>query len=192
MRLLADENDGRRPTACPSAAASAPHKVCQKANDRARAAVGCMGGLGGLATQAHLLPACAYHTGTQSRRHHAPPSAPRPAHDQAEHNGHSARRAVEPRRHNEHQHDDLGTTGAHIRDRRTEPKTGCRPRCPSRPTGWASVAASRPNERSCKNCHERQNSHDLGAERSTACPCWTVAMFRHSSRIERKAQSTAT
>jgi len=141
MRLLADENDGRRPTACPSAAASAPHKVCQIANDRARAAVGCMGGLGGLATQAHLLPACAYHTGTQSRRHHAPPSAPRPAHDQAEHNGHSARRAVEPRRHNEHQHDDLGTTGAHIRDRRTEPKTGCRPRCPSRPTGWHSAAA---------------------------------------------------
>jgi hypothetical protein len=34
------------PTSCPSAAASAPHKLYQKANDLAREAVGCMGGLG--------------------------------------------------------------------------------------------------------------------------------------------------
>src|SRR5262249_51782749 len=37
--------DGRRPTSCPSAAAR--RNDCQNANDLVRAAVGCMGGLGG-------------------------------------------------------------------------------------------------------------------------------------------------
>jgi hypothetical protein len=43
--------------------------VYQKPNDLAREAVGWNGGLGALANNARLLPACAYHTGTQSRVH---------------------------------------------------------------------------------------------------------------------------
>jgi hypothetical protein len=45
---------------------------CQNTNDLVRAAVGCNGGLGGLAIDARLLPACAHHTGTKSRLHNEP------------------------------------------------------------------------------------------------------------------------
>jgi hypothetical protein len=41
-------------------------------------------------------------------------------------------------------------------------------------TGWASVAAPRPTSTAFRMDSKRQKSRDLGAERSTACPCWAV------------------
>ena len=50
-----------------SAAASASQQRCQKANDRARAAVGCNDGFGGLAAVVRVLPADAPHPGSEPR-----------------------------------------------------------------------------------------------------------------------------
>ena len=76
-----------------SAAASASQQRCQKANDLARAAVGCNDGFGGLAAVARLLRVCAplrhgttRHDGrsvgatsrTQSRRHDGRSAEPHP------------------------------------------------------------------------------------------------------------------
>jgi hypothetical protein len=70
-------------TGCRSAAASAPQKVCQKANDLARAAVGWNGVFGAPASVVRVPTACADHTCTRSRLHNQPRSESRPAHDHA-------------------------------------------------------------------------------------------------------------
>ena len=54
-------------------------KRCQKTNDLAREAVGCIGVFGDPARRSGLAPACADHTGTAPRRQNEPQSEPRPS-----------------------------------------------------------------------------------------------------------------
>ena len=102
----------------------ARRKICQNATDLVREAVGWNGGLGELANDARLLPACPHHAGTQSRLHNGRSMESPQAHDHAEHNGQSAPRAIEPRLHNGHRHDEHRHNGrphprsAHVIEKR--------------------------------------------------------------------------
>jgi hypothetical protein len=153
-----------RPTLCRSAAASAAQHVPKYQRSCARSGQ-LQRRVGRLATHACLLPAYVYHTGTESRRHNGRLGEPPHARDHTWHNEQSAQRAIEPRQHNEHWHDEPGTTSV-PESRPTSPsKKVCRPRCHSRPTGCRSAAASARHTITSKRTISR-------AKRSAGTACW--------------------
>jgi hypothetical protein len=136
------------PTACPSAAASAPQKLPKNQRSRARS-----GRLHGRVRQAgssfrsaarmtvsHLHGTTRHtgrslephpaqnHTSTTDRQKRSP--CPKRAVCTGGHNERSAPRAFIPRQHHEHWHDASGTTGTRHSDE-LYTKTGLRPHCPA-------------------------------------------------------------
>jgi hypothetical protein len=150
----------RRPTGCPSAAASALQQLSKYQRSCARS-----GRLHGRVRHAGpsfrvatrmtvpLRHGTTWHNGRSAESHpahdhamhHGPVSEPRPAEDHVAHNGRAAqraflprlhhgraaRRAVVPRRHHGHWHAGAGTTGVWDRNRLIHPKADCHPRSPA-------------------------------------------------------------
>jgi hypothetical protein len=155
---------GRR-TACPSAAASAPQKVCQKANDLAREAVGCMGVFGTLVARSAQPPACVYHAGTQSPGttgvylNHTPHAITL---------GTTRKQHHEPSYHGRHNGRPHAGAWHHGRSRIATDsynKNGLAPTLPQRPNGLAFSCRERAGTSFQKGTISR-------AKRSTATPGW--------------------
>ena len=85
-------SSGVRPNGLPISRCKRAANMCQKTNDLARAAVGCMGMFGAPASVVRTPPACADHTGMVPHQHNGRSSEPRPRESRL-HNG----RSSEPR-----------------------------------------------------------------------------------------------